>query len=109
MGWDVDGVTGESRYIKLLYSEAAEVVLVQFERMVGEKQAVRSLYVRGRHETAYRKAFVGDDLTSARDVVCAPRSPIAVFSVWVATEQGGSNVTQIAKLDLRNGEVTKAI
>jgi hypothetical protein len=68
MGWDMDGVVGESSLIKLLYSEAAGVLVAQFERNV-EKRSLRSLYLREEGGTTYRRVFGGDDLRSAHDVV----------------------------------------
>jgi hypothetical protein len=112
MGWDVDGVTGESRYKKLLYSEAAGVLLAQFERDVAEsRSAVRSLYIRERDATEYRRVFGGDDYRSAQHVVLSPRSTIAFFLELVGRKEnpGGYDVDRIARVDLQTGEVTTAL
>jgi hypothetical protein len=112
MGWDVDGVTGESRYTKLLYSDAAGVVVAQFERDVAEGRSVaRSLYLRERDGTEYRRVFGGDDYRSAQAVVLSPRSTIAFFLELVGRKERPSayDVDRIARVDLRTGEVTTAL
>lgn len=111
MGWDVDGVVGESRWIKLLYSDAAGVVLAQFERDVGDRDFVRSLYTRGRDANHYRRVFGGDDRRSAHDVVLRTESTVAFFLEMVRRTDlsGGYDVERIARLDLIAGDVTTAL
>jgi hypothetical protein len=110
VGWDVDGVTGESRYIKLLYSEGAGVLLAQFERDVG-RDSVRSLYIRERDGADYRRVYGGDDLRTAHDVVLRTTSTIAFFLVMVRRDDsyGGYDIERIARLDLCTGQVTTAL
>ncbi|MBX3206543.1 MAG: hypothetical protein KF764_15820 [Labilithrix sp.] len=109
----MDGIVGESRWIKLLYSDAAQVVLAQFERDIAEQRSNRSLYIRPRDGAEYRRVFGEDDFTSAHDVVLSPRSLFAFFLVFFASERKlpsrGWNIREVARLDLRSGEVTTAL
>ena len=111
MAWNVDGVAGESRYLKLLYSDAAGVLLAQFERKVSDGGLVRSLYVREREATEYRRVFGGHDYRSAHDVVLSPSSSIAFFLELARRKENpcGFDVARIARLDLRTCEVTTAL
>jgi len=111
MGWDVDGVSGESRYIRLLYSDAAVVLLAQFEREAADGGFVRSLYARERDGTEYRRVFGGDDSRSAHDVVLSPMSAIAFFLELARCKETprGYDVARIARLDLRTCQITTAL
>lgn len=110
MGWDVDGVKGETRSTKLLYSEAAGVVLVQFERDVG-RIPLRSLYIRERDANQYRRVYGGDDRRTAHDVVLRTKSTYAFFLVMLKSEltRGGFDIESIGRLDLTTGAVTTAL
>ena len=74
---------------------------------------MRSVYVRGARDTVYRRAFGGQDLVTAKDVVCAAKAPAALLQVLVAApdppdaDEGyppiGWDWSHIARVDLPSG------
>ena len=117
-GWDGDGIEGDDRFVTLLYSEPADVLIAQLERMVAAGQyPVRSVYMRRPNETRYAKVFGSDDISSALHIVAASKQPVAFFDVHIATvdrwptgQPGmGFDWSHIARIDLLNGSVTKVI
>jgi hypothetical protein len=114
-GWDTDGVEGEDRFVTLLYNEPADALIAQFERMIGGRYPVRSLYMKRRGERRYTRVFGADDRTGAPYVVVATKKPMAFFYVhiasvdrWPADTPGmGFDWSHIARIDLRTGSVTQ--
>lgn len=109
MGWDVDGVIDEERFLELLYNEPAETLIAHFERRTGE-QLVRSLYTKRGREVDYSRVSCGDEYAFADTPVCAARKPFLFFLVLEPRRERpppwGWDVNRVARLDLRTGEQT---
>jgi hypothetical protein len=117
--WEEAGIVGEQRFVALHYSEPADVLLVQFERMVASRYPeypVYSIYMKRRLDARYAKIFGPDDVTSAVDVVTTSKKPLAFFNVMVASpgsildrKSTGFNWSHVGQIDLATGFVTVAV
>ena len=113
MPWNVDGVSGEDRFVALHYNAPAAALIAQFERKVSGRYPVSSIYVKRPSDAHYWKAFAADDRTTARDAVTASKAPLLFFHVSVVTrtdlvdpprEGIGLDWSQIGRMNLLTGE-----
>jgi len=115
MPWNVDGVSGEDRFVALHYNPPAAALIAQFERKTGVGYPVGSIYVKRPSDEQYWKAFAGDDTTTAVDVATASRAPLLFFQVLVVSKTPkagdpkakagiGMNWSHVGRIDLSTGE-----
>src|SRR6185503_3456705 len=91
----------EERFIRLLYSPAADSVIAQFQRKGATGASVNRLYIRRTSEVAYR--LIGSPESNISfDFPTVPSDAPSLFFYETLWEDGGGSPRRILRLDLSN-------
>lgn len=88
--WNVIGITGESRFVKLLFEPHSGSLIAQFYRDVTDRHGVKTLYLRSTTSKVYRRLFARSDSLTYEDAVISPAGPFVFVNVLEARKDGDS-------------------
>ena len=109
--WANVGITGEARFIELLYVPHSKSLVAQFYREVGHNHHVKSLYVRGIQDQTYRRLTEESDSISYEYAIVSPCGPFVLVNILEALrdEYGGYNWYALQLIELPGGKVVSEV
>lgn len=107
--WADAGIPGQTRIVKLLYSRAAEVLVVVVDKELESGLFGKRLYVRAVTETSYHPIPVQDALEIQESAACCDLTPFVIYNELrfrppkAGFSEGAADWVGVCKFNLSTG------
>ncbi len=111
--WASIGITGETRFLQLLFDPLSKSLIVQFYREIQDPYGVKTLYTRHTSEDRYHRISEKTDRLSFESPVLSPSGSHFFVNVWEAEKIDGKYTgfdwNSIRNIDITSNEVISTI
>ena len=110
--WADIGITDETRILDLVFDPHSGSLVAKCGRLVAENVGIKSLYLRGIHETTYRRISAAIGNLSYEDAVLTPNGPYLfanIVEITIGASGASGDWHSLQKIELPSGQIVLEI